>query len=300
MANPLCNCAGPLDEEYEYLNTLSSDDTEAASDDSEVFNTSYRKATPLFREIERENWQGVLLFLTTGKWSNSIFANTTAHMKSPSAALQAKTWVTSYDEYHVPEWSQLPLHAAISYSAPFVVIKKLVELYPKSLQCTDNEGMLPIHLAFGFGASEVVLAFLLAPFPTSMNEPGLGGRYPYQCCELGPNKARAQVYKIVADQITTRVKREQEKELREFCNTAQKKLGLDLNVQGGTTALIYELLKSRKELEELKMANKKKRGVVTHSGNSTTFQITEVAPLPKQQQHQEKGKKKGRRKFFSL
>jgi hypothetical protein len=139
-----------VDDEYEdftkytEVSTALSHASTEASDDSDIFNTTYKRATPLFRAIENENWTGVLLFLTTGKWTQSILANPQEYMKSPSPALQVKTWVTSYDAKNIPEWSQLPLHAAISYAAPFAVIRKLVETYPKSIQCTDNEGKLDI------------------------------------------------------------------------------------------------------------------------------------------------------------
>jgi hypothetical protein len=83
--------------------------------------------------------------------------------------------------------------------APFVVIQKLIQLYPEGIQCTDKEGMLPIHLAFGFGATEQVLAFLLEPFQLSMSIRGRDGRLPHECCELGPNKVRGQLYKIATD-----------------------------------------------------------------------------------------------------
>jgi hypothetical protein len=176
-------------------------------------------------------------------------------MRSPGPNLQAKTWVTAYDRNGEPEWSQLPLHAAISYSAPFVVIQKLVELYPKAIQCTDNEGMLPIHLAFGFGASDNVLATLMEPFPASVNEIGLGGRYPYQCCELGPNKVRGKVYHIVSDQITERVTAEIAKDWRKFAADAQETLGMKRKEDLSTKTLnefLVELLQDRKALEEAK------------------------------------------------
>jgi len=218
----------------------------------------------LFRAIEKENWEGVLRFLTTGKWTNSLLLSNNEHLKSPAPALQVKTWVTAYDQEGVPEWSQLPLHAAISYNAPIVVVQKLVQAYPKSIQCTDNEGMLPIHLAFGFGANEAVLAMLLEPFPTSVNERGLGGRFPYECCELGPNKVRGEVFKIVADQVAERTRRQVDLEWKQFSMAASKQIRLvdhpeedaliDNLEKTSLTEFILELLKDRKELHDVKKA----------------------------------------------
>jgi len=255
--------------------TVSMTQSESSSD-SEVLNTSYRKATPLFREIEREHWEAVLRFLTTGKWTNGLLSRNNEHMKSPAADLQVKTWVTSYDYKGVPEWSQLPIHAAISYNAPLVVIQKLVAMYPKSIRCTDNEGMLPIHLAFGFGAQDGVLALLLEPFPMSINEKGLGGRFPYECCELGPNKARHAVYKIVADQVSKRIHKQVDEEWRDVCLKAMQQqqstgdyqddpngaklraketasLEYDIRTKS-LTDFMLQLLKDRQELQELKRA----------------------------------------------
>ena len=256
-----CITCNPTPDEYAYddytrdtVSTAASHDTQTTQD-SEVLNTDYRRVTPLFRNIERENWEGVLLFLTSGKWSNSMLASSSAHLRSPAPEIQAKTWVTAYDRKGVAEWSQLPLHAAISYLAPYVVIQKLVELYPKAVHCTDNEGMLPIHLAFGFGATDNILALLLEPFPTSINEKGLGGRYPHECCELGPNKVRGKVYKILTDQTIARTRDEVDKDWREFAVQAKKTVGLEGNLDVASkqlTEFILELLKDRKELVTMK------------------------------------------------
>ena len=253
MASALsCSCAPPVTDDYEestkYTTYTGSGDTHS-SEESEVFNTSYKKATPLFRQIEKENWTGVLLFLNTGRWNNSIFT-TNAYMRNPGEKMQAKTWVTAYDRNGEPEWSQLPLHAAISYSAPCPVIQKLVELYPRAIQCTDNEGMLPIHLAYGFGAPDNVLAILLERFPSSINEKGLGGRYPYECCELGPNKVRGRVYKIVSEQLTRRVTEEIHTDWKRFVMA----LGLKKEDVSNKTLheFLLELIKDRKKLQRAK------------------------------------------------
>lgn len=248
------------------LKTQGTGDTESeTSDDSVVLNVAYRRVTPLFRAIERENWEGVLSFLSTGRWSSSIFSSMSQNMRAPAQQIQAKTWVTCYQKGGVVEWSQLPLHAAISYNAPFVVIQKLVELYPKAIQCTDNEGMLPIHLAFGFGCQDQILALLMEPFPASVNERGLGGRFPYQCCELGPNKTRGKVYKIISEQIVKRTRHEIDHDWKEFCRVAQRSINLEPQEDDFShmklTEFLLELLKDRKELYEMKKAYFRQKGV---------------------------------------
>lgn len=253
-----CGCGADDYDDYSRrtVSTTHTIDTDESSHDSAVLNTDYRKATPLFRHIEKENWEGVLMFLTSGKWSDSMLVSSNEHLRSPAPHIQVKTWVTSYDRRGEAEWSQLPLHAAISYLAPFVVIQKLVEMYPKAVQCTDNEGMLPIHLAFGFGAPDSVLALLLEPFPASVNEKGLGDRRPHECCELGPNKVRGRVFKIVTDETKKRILTEIDHEWRDFVDSAKKGLGLadaDVNTsEKKLTEFLLELLRDRKELNDLK------------------------------------------------
>jgi hypothetical protein len=269
MATTFINCANALNpcaahqEEFDDLSRLTlstahsnGSATDASSiEESVVINTDYKKVTPLFQAIEKENWEVVLRFLTTGRWSDSMFESTNKYLQSPSKEIQVKTWVTCYDRKGKAEWSQLPLHAALSYSAPLVVIQKLVQLYPKGIQCTDKEGMLPIHLAFGFGATDKVLALLLEPFPSSMSIKGLGGRLPHECCELGPNKVRGQIYKIATDKAKEQALAEIDQEWRDFTTAAKKTVGLDEPLEIGSkklTEFILDLLKDRKELEHLK------------------------------------------------
>jgi hypothetical protein len=271
MATTFIDCLSPCSahqEEFEEFDDLSrltlstansngSATTDASSiDESVVINTDYKKeVTPLFQAIEKEKWEVVFRFLTSGRWSDSMFESSNKYLQSPSKEIQVKTWVTCYDRNGKAEWSQLPLHAALSYLAPFVVIQKLVQLYPKGIQCTDKEGMLPIHLAFGFGATEKVLALLLEPFPSSMSIRGRGGRLPHECCDLGPNKVRGQLYKIATDKAKEQALAEIDQEWRDFTMAAQKTVGLDESLEIGDkklTDLILDLLRDRKELEHRK------------------------------------------------
>lgn len=276
MASALsCTCSPPNTETVTYeayaskhkhlgKHSAVDDDTDATSttsECSEVLNQPYAKVTPLFRNIEKENWEGVLTFLSTGMWKTGFFGAGTEHMQSPGPEIQSKTWITSYDRKGNPEWSQLPLHAALSYSAPSIVIQKLIENYPKAVQCTDNEGMLPIHLAFGFAANDTVLSLLLESFPSSVNEKGLGGRYPYECCELGPNKIRGKVFKITADQIADRVSSANDRDWKDFIIAAQESIGFakgEVVHSASLNQVLLELLKDRKELLDIKRALRSK------------------------------------------
>jgi hypothetical protein len=295
-ANAINPCAMP--EEFDDVSRLTlstvhsnGSGTDVSSiDESVVLNTDYRKVTPLFQAIEKENWQLVLRFLTSGRWSDSLFESSNKYLQSPAKEIQVKTWVTCYDRKGKAEWSQLPLHAAISYLAPFVVLQKLVQLYPKGIQCTDKEGMLPIHLAFGFGASDQALYLLLEPFPSSMSIKGLGGRLPHECCELGPNKIRGQIYKIATDQAKEQALAEVDQEWRDFTMAAKKTVGLDEPLEIGNkklTEFILDLLKDRKELEHRKKreavlnasAVKKTRSPKANKDNTPQSRNTSRSPF---------------------
>jgi hypothetical protein len=235
-------------------------------DSTKVMMTPYSKATPLFRAIEKQDWQGVLLFLSTSKWSNSYFVSTTEHLSSPPPKIQCQTWVTEYEKNNPngrQEWSQLPLHAAISYGAPAVVIQKLIDVYPKALQKTDNEGMLPIHLAFGFSAPEQVLASLLKGYPQGARQRGPGSRLPHECCELGPNKVRGEVFGLVAEQVAALATDDTDELYATCVRENYQRLGLPdvASVEKmELTALLTVLLEERKELMELKLKQKSTAG----------------------------------------
>jgi hypothetical protein len=253
---------------------------DSSIEESVVMNTDYRKVTPLFQAIEKENWEVVLRFLMTGRWSDSLFESSNKYLQSPAKEIQVKTWVTCYDRQGKALWSQLPLHAALSYLAPFVVIQKMVQLYPKAIQCTDKEGMLPIHLAFGFGATDKVLQLLLEPFPSSMSIRGLGGRLPHECCDLGPNKIRGEIFKIATDQAKEQALAEIDQEWRSFTMAAKKTVGLDQPLaitNKKLTEFILDLLKDRKELEYLK----KRDAVVNSSSRKTRSSRGDASTTPK-------------------
>lgn len=283
-----CQCATSEDEAAGHVSKgilrTNSHETSSCttSSDGEFLNTPYKFATPLFRSIEKEDWESVLLFLTHGKWAKVFLTSSNLHLKSPKPEIQVKTWVTAYDSKGEPEWSQLPLHAALSYQAPLVIVQKLVELYPKSVQCTDNEGMLPIHLAFGFSAPESVLLLLLEAFPSALNERGIGGRFPYECCELGPNKQRGEVFKIVAEEVRQRTREEMELEWRTAVTSGTKNLGLDKSMDitnKELTEVILDLMKDRKELILLKKKQAKNKSLAKDAASSSKSAATPQKPF---------------------
>jgi hypothetical protein len=73
-----------------------------------LFECDYiQNCTPLYKQLEQEDWQRVDEFLSTGIWSDSL-------SKDPlSQAQQVRTWVTCFDKQHHDvikcHWSVLPL-----------------------------------------------------------------------------------------------------------------------------------------------------------------------------------------------
>lgn len=94
---------------------------------------------------------------------------------------QVRTWVTRYEADGNVRWSQLPIHAAMIFHAPYKIVQALVDAYPKGVRCTDDQHMLPLHLAFRYGVSDNTLLFLLEAFPEAMNAKNRKGRVPALC-----------------------------------------------------------------------------------------------------------------------
>lgn len=174
------------------------DPTPAKSDVSEEdypecdYDTSL---TPLYEAIEERAWIAVNQFLHSGYWPESLFTD------PMSPELQARTWVTRYetrpDGSKKVRWSQLPIHAAVIFGAPSVVIQQLVEAFPQSVRCTDDHRMLPLHLAFRHGSDDSVLALFLEEFPEAVNVRGYKGRLPVECAHKGPNPERGAIIQTI-------------------------------------------------------------------------------------------------------
>jgi hypothetical protein len=268
--------------------------SKSAGREKKRLNVSYNHATPLFKAIEKQQWESVLMFLNTSKWSNGFFVSSTDHFKNPTPAIQCQTWVTSYQRgTKEVEWSQLPIHAAISYAAPAVVIQKLVDCYPDSLKEFDHEGMLPVHLAFGFALPDTVLSLLLKRYPESAQARGPGGRLPHQCCELGQNKIRGEVFGLVAEQTSDLARNDQEEYYKGYIREAHKKLGLGgddvISEEMDLKGLINALIEDRKQLLDLKKRIKKAAEAPPNEGVSENTKTKRVkspkGTTPKKSSH---------------
>ena len=106
------------------------------------------------------------------------------------ADYEARTWVSRKEKDGKLRWRLLPLHAAIIFKAPEIVVEALLAAYPKAAESKDDQGMLPIHLAFRSGSSEGIVDILLAAYPQSVEVKDRKGRIPLvlaQAC-TSPNR----------------------------------------------------------------------------------------------------------------
>eukprot|EP00980_Cylindrotheca_fusiformis_P029212 scaffold22753_cov160-Cylindrotheca_fusiformis.AAC.4 len=144
--------------------------------------------------------------MVEGTWAtDNGFGTMFYARKDPiSPKKQASMWVTRFDLDGRVQWSHIPLHAAMIYGAPFQVVKKLLDLYPEGIRCTDDLGMLPIHLAIKHASNANVLRMLLESFPESIFAKDNMGRGPFQV----KKDDRTKILTLVAQFTTQRIQSE--------------------------------------------------------------------------------------------
>lgn len=251
-----------------------SDSLDSIEDQANILECDYKEVTPLFKAIEQEDWKSVLIFLTTGRWSNSSLSSSYMHMTALPADSQVRTWVKcNGGKKGENSWRQLPIHAAISYQAPLPVIQKLVENYHEGLRCKDDTGNLPLHLAFGFGCPDPVVAFLIKEFPQALSIRGLQKRKPVDCCELGPNKVRGDILRAIEQHTRVGIMKDWELHWKKSLADAQQKAGIkDPGVPADKTIeeVFSEFMQVKLELEKIRELAKSR----------PTMIITKTEPIP--------------------
>lgn len=265
-------CCDPLDDQ----DSRSNEDSLTCSTDEGILECDYdTQVTKLYHFIEERQWDDVLYFLENGKWySNSIFSAFQDHGERPS--VQARTWVTALDQSGNVRWCQLPLHAAVTFLAPFTVISKLVEAYPKSVRCADDQDMLPLHYAFRFGAEDNILLLLLQKFPQAIGKKAVKDRLPLDLAQYGP---RPEVGRII-DYYMQRAVRNAKTEWEEGYENTVKAMKVEANTQmehelnlknDKLVDALSELARTRKELADLKkqIRHNNQRDAAIESANSS-------------------------------
>ena len=238
-------CGDPLDERK----SVNSQDTSECSSEEAILECDYdSQVTKLYHNIEERKWEEVLYFLDTGKWYNDSFFSIFGE-QGESPQIQARTWVTALDDHGSVRWCQLPLHAAVTFLAPFAVIQKLVEIYPKSVRCADDQDMLPLHYAFRFGAEDDVLVHLLEKFPQAIGKKAVKDRLPLDLAQFGPRADRGTLVDYYMQSAVKLAKTEWDREYERMVASMKNE---------SDSTLIHELelkeTKLREALEELEKA----------------------------------------------
>ena len=117
--------------------------------------------TGLYQALERKEWKSAMDFMVEGTWRQGPFMILFPGKDPIPPEKQASMWVTRFEKDGSVRWSQIPLHAAITFGAPMALVQKLIHLYPLSVRCTDDQGMLPLHLAFKFSSDRCDATFAL-------------------------------------------------------------------------------------------------------------------------------------------
>jgi len=210
--------------------------------------------TKLYKLIEGKNWEEINYFLETGKWyfDTTVFTSIFFGSGPDPRFTESRTWVTALDEMGSVRWCQLPLHAAITFQAPFEVIKRLVEVYPESIRCADDQDMLPLHYAFRFGSEDKVLAYILEEFPQALKKKALRDRLPLDMAHYSSKPERGVIIECYLETSIAEAKAEWDADHLNLLSSpnAQANGGTSTNsVQLRSTE--YELMLARKNIEQL-------------------------------------------------
>jgi hypothetical protein len=198
------------------------------------------KCTKLYKLIESKNWEEIIYFLETGKWyfDTTIFTSMFFGSGPDPRFIESRTWVTALDEMGSVRWCQLPLHAAITFQAPFEVIKKLVEVYPESVRCADDQDMLPLHYAFRFGSEDKILAYILEDFPQALRKKALRDRMPLDMAHYSSKPERGVIIECYVEASIAEAKVDWDAEM-------------NAHVRSTSSNVEYELMEAKSNLKEL-------------------------------------------------
>lgn len=141
--------------------------TEASKDEKEM-----KKADTETEERDFDKNPTVLYALVQKKlWKEAI-------SRAKSHPREARAFICRREKEGRIRWRLLPLHAAIVFKAPALVIETIICAFPKGSEEKDDKGMLPLHLALRNSATEEVVNLLLLAFPQSVDSPDRKGRIP--------------------------------------------------------------------------------------------------------------------------
>jgi len=242
------------------------DDTESNAEgcstvdhDGKILECDYDSTcTKLYKLIEGKKWEEIIYFLETGKWyfDTTVFTSMFFGAGPDPRFIESRTWVTALDEMGSVRWCQLPLHAAITFQAPFEVITKLVEVYPESIRCADDQDMLPLHYAFRFGSEDNVLAYLLEEFPQALKKKALRDRSPLDMAHYSSKPERGVIIECFVETSIAEAKAEWDNDHKHALSSKKTKANSSLTEEVETKReklrnTEYELLETKKKMQQL-------------------------------------------------
>lgn len=206
--------------------------------------------TGLYQALERKEWKSAMDFMVEGTWRQGPFMILFPGKDPIPPEKQASMWVTRFEKDGSVRWSQIPLHAAITFGAPMALVQKLIHLYPLSVRCTDDQGMLPLHLAFKFSSDVCILRLLLEEFQEGLLAKDIKGRIPTQVRGDERSKIIEQVINFMSKRIENDMKTYKDKELEQVKKNwlIQKTINEKLQVESSIVA--KELKESKLQIRE--------------------------------------------------
>lgn len=221
----------------------------SSEEEEKRIQTTFDQAPPLFREIERLNWESVLLFLKKGKWTGSFFTtSSTSHLENTDPATQARTWVEE------DGFCQLSIHAAVSLGAPFVVIQNLIDVYPDSVRMRDSRGYLPLHIAYHLEMPDTIISTVLEAWPDAALEKNQQGLTPHETTRA---TSRGKIISITMEELRKKNALEKVKQWRPLLQAESEALELEINDDTTLTTVLKQLMEDRKQLIHIKAQLKK-------------------------------------------
>ena len=186
------------------------DEEEEEEDDTVMLECDYDTCpTKLYQSVEDKKWEEIAFFLDTGSWNNTLWlacGGIWGGNEPDPPRVEARTWVTALDSNGRVRWCQLPLHAAITFQAPLSIVQKLLEVYPKSARCADDQGLLPLHYAFRFGAPDDVVGCILQAFPQAIRKRAAKNRLPLDLAPFSSKPERGYIIDRFVDSAVKEAK----------------------------------------------------------------------------------------------
>lgn len=217
-----------------------------------------RDPSPLYKAVEMKQWDRVVELCEENPTLSS-------------------TWVLRKEHDGQLRWRLLPLHAAIIFQAPFRVIEALLNSFPQSAMCKDDQGMLPLHLVMrNVPIQFEVVEELLTVHPAAVYVQDRKGRTPLEGGlvatggkDQNPALSVIELYtQIAAAGEKQRWRLAHDREAHQRMEAAQQQFAAEKEamqeihkkaVQHANEQHVQEVLKLQEQVKELEEANKNLR-----------------------------------------